>query len=660
MSITYRPEIDGLRAVSVMLVIFNHLGWSLFSGGFIGVDVFFVISGYLITAIVYKEVVAGEFSFAGFYKRRVLRLAPAYFTVLIAVTIASSIIMLPSELLNYFKSVVYSTFFLANFYMWREVGGYFGSNADVIPLLHLWSLAAEEQFYIFWPVTLLLFVKIFRKPFLFPLILVGLILSIGISEYGVKHYISASYYLMPTRIFELLFGAILVFLPKFTLGRIASTLLSLIGLCLIFFTAVTYKSDMYFPGLSAVLPCAGAALILQFSDSRINVVGKLLATPIMVHIGKLSYPAYLWHWPLIAFINIYEISINWEVSSLIVIITLILSQITYTYLERPTQNLKKYNSISVIGFGFVLPAIALLGLATYVKSVKGWPQRFSKSLDIKSEALLSFPNVVRGRCNEGNVEKPLPSDRCVLGEKDRPVDFLLVGDSHANHFTGMLDVMAKDAGLRGYDITQSSTIFLPDTKSFYKVNGKKVEMERFALRNKILVKEIQNTHYKAVILGAAFTEHYNGGDFEILDRNVASIDIFELKLAQAINLIQEAGSKAVIINDTPALGLIQADCTLKNERFSRSDNCDVSLQDQLKNAAAWDAVLDRLIKKYPKLMIIDPTKVLCDLEKCVSQIDGIPLYGKGSHLNQKGSELIGHKYISQYGNPLLPLVNANR
>lgn len=657
MSITYRPEIDGLRAISVMLVIFNHLGWSVFSGGFIGVDVFFVISGYLITSIVYKEILAGEFSFTGFYKRRVLRLAPAYFIVLIAVTIASIVVMLPAEILNYFKSVAYSTAFMANFYMWREVGGYFGSNADVIPLLHLWSLAVEEQFYIFWPFVLLLLVKCFRKPFIFPLLLVGLIFSIAISEYGVKHYISASYYLMPTRIFELMIGAILIFLPKVTFGRITSMLLSLIGLCLIFFTAVTYKSDMYFPGLAAVLPCLGAALILQFSDSRINVVGRLLSTPAMVRIGKLSYPAYLWHWPIIAFINIYEIVINWQVGGLIIIATLFLSQITYSYIEKPIQNLKKYSSMKVIGFGFLMPALALFSFSAYAKSEKGWPQRFSKSLDMKSEALLSFPNVIRGRCNEGNVENPMPPDQCVLGIKNRPVDFLLVGDSHANHFTGMLDVMAKDAGLRGYDITQSNTIFLPDTQSFYKVNGAKVEMERFALRNKILVKKIRDTHYKAVILGAAFTEHYNGGNFEVLGGNIASRKVFEIKLAQAISLIQDAGSIAVIINDTPELGSIHADCTLKNERFSRSDNCDVNLHDQLKNAGAWNAVLNRLVQKYPKLMIIDPTKVICDQERCVSQIDGIPLYGKGSHLNQIGSELVGHKYISQFGNPLLPLVN---
>ena len=656
MSIAYRPEIDGLRTVSVMLVIFNHLGWSLFSGGFIGVDVFFVISGYLITSIVYKEVLVGGFSFMRFYKRRVLRLAPAYFLVLIAVTIASILVMLPAELLNYFKSVDYSTTFMANFYMWKEVGGYFGSKADFVPLLHLWSLAVEEQFYIFWPVALLLLVRYFRKPFIFPLVLVGLIFSIAISEYSVKRYFALGYYLMPTRIFELMIGAILVFLPKFAFGRIPSMLFSLIGLSLILYASMTYNSEMYFPGLNAVLPCFGAALILQFSNKETDVVGKLLSMPAMVHLGKLSYPAYLWHWPMIAFIHIYAITIDWKLSGLIIVATIVLSQLTYSYLEIPCQMLKKYRDIKVIGYGFLLPALVLLGFSAYAKTEKGWPQRFSESINKKNEALYSFAHIIRGQCNDGDAEHPLSPDQCVLGVKNKSVDFLLVGDSHANHFTGMLDVMAKNAGLRGYDITQKSSIFLPYTKNLTQANNNKYYLSR----NNFLVKEIKNGHYKAVILGGRFAKAYNEGLYAAQDTNIPSKETFEIKFAEAIDLVQSAGSIAVIINDTPELGSIKPDCTLTNERLNKSNHCDVNLQDHLKMVAGWNAVLTRLSQKYPKLIIIDPTKVICDQEKCVSQIENIPLYRDEDHLNQMGSELVGRKYISQYGNPLLALVNVSK
>src|SRR5690554_7880794 len=160
MSMTYRPEVDGLRCIAVMLVVLHHLNLPGFSGGFVGVDVFFVISGYLITGIILAELKSGSFTFGSFYKRRVIRLAPAYFTVLLVTTVFAWLLMLPAELENFSVSALYSTFFVANFYMWDAVGGYFGTGADTTPLLHLWSLAVEEQFYVVWPVTLLLLYKL--------------------------------------------------------------------------------------------------------------------------------------------------------------------------------------------------------------------------------------------------------------------------------------------------------------------------------------------------------------------------------------------------------------------------------------------------------------------------------------------------------------------
>ena len=352
MSIAYRPEIDGLRAISVMLVIFNHLGWSLFSGGFVGVDVFFVISGYLITTIVYKEIQAGTFSFVGFYKRRVLRLAPAYFIVLIAVTVVSLFVMLPDELMDYFNSVMYSTIFWVNVYLGQESGGYFTVNADTIPLLHLWSLSVEEQFYIFWPATLLLLTKRVREHTLFPFVLGMLIFGIATAVVQMHHDPEKAYYLLPTRFFELLMGVILVFMPRPMFSRGHGNLLGLLGLGCILVPAFFYNKDMYFPGVTAILPCLGAALILVFCDHRTGSVGMLLSTPPMVRMGKLSYPAYLWHWPMIAFINLRLITIDWKVGGLVIAATLILSQLTYSYLEKPAQTLKRYSNIKVFSYGF--------------------------------------------------------------------------------------------------------------------------------------------------------------------------------------------------------------------------------------------------------------------------------------------------------------------
>lgn len=651
-SISYRPEIDGMRAISILLVIFHHLGWSFFSGGFIGVDIFFVISGFLITSIVHKEASSGQFSFLDFYKRRILRLAPAYYAVLVAVTCVSLIILMPAELLNYFDSVSYSTVFFANFYMWKEVGGYFKANADVIPLLHLWSLAVEEQFYIFWPITLLLLIKFCRKSIVLPLMLCGLIVSIAVSEYGVRHFISAAYYLMPTRIFEFLIGAILVFLPESKLGRFRRSMLGLLGLFCILYAAIKYHGDMFFPGLAGILPCFGAALIIFFCSSRIDMVGKLLAFQPLVHIGRISYPAYLWHWPIIAFINVFALSIDWKLGILIIIITLLLSQLTYSYIEKPIKRIKKLNSVRVICYGFLIPVVFFIALSIYAHNEKGWPQRFNDSLNQKSAAILALPDRLRGKCNEGSIENPQPPSQCILGVDNRPVDFLLIGDSHANADTGMLDVMAKNAGLRGYDITQGNTIFLPETRRFDTFDGLKVEQKSFLLRNNVLIKKIKENHYKAVILAGSFADHYNNSDFQATDNNTSSKEVFETKLDKAIDSIQKSGSVVIIIKGTPVLGKTKFDCGLSNERFGRSDNCDINLREHLEMFKGWDAVLGRLTKKYPNVVVVDPAKVTCNQEKCFSEIDGVPLYHDWGHLNQMGSELIGKKYILMYGNPL--------
>jgi peptidoglycan/LPS O-acetylase OafA/YrhL len=645
MSIAYRPEIDGIRAISVMLVIFNHLGWTLFSGGFIGVDVFFVISGYLITTIVHKEIQANEFSFLGFYKRRVLRLAPAYFVVLIAVTVASLVVMLPDELMDYFNSVIYSMFFLVNVYLGRESGGYFTVNADTIPLLHLWSLSVEEQFYIFWPVILLFLTRRVRSKSLFPVVFTLLIIGVIAAIVQMHHDPEKAYFLLPTRFFELLIGAILVFIPRPTLSRMYGNLFGLLGLSLIIIPAFFYYKDMYFPGLTAIVPCLGAALILVFCDHRTGSVGVLLSMKPMIYLGKLSYPAYLWHWPIIAFINLRLITIDGQVGTLVIVTTILLSHLTYRYLEIPAQKLKRYPHIKVFSFGFFLPAIAFMSLAACAQAGHGWIQRLPKDCDQKIEALDSFAHVIRGDCSHGDVENPLPADQCVLGVKNRPVDFLLIGDSHANAITGMVHVMATHAGIRGYDITQDATIFMPDVQHSLNTDGSKViKPEKFYLRNTAVTHIIQKGHYKAVILAGRFAEAYNEGVYEALNTQLPSKVVFEQNIGKAIALIQHAGSRAIIINDVSELGTVKAECTLNNERFHRADNCNINVIDDSKLFKGWNAVLGRLSKQYPDLIIIDPKKVTCDQKTCFSQIEGVPLYRNHdeNHLNYIGSECILH------------------
>jgi peptidoglycan/LPS O-acetylase OafA/YrhL len=234
----YRPEIEGLRALSVMLVILHHLGVPFVSGGYVGVDIFFVISGYLITHTLISESQQGKFSIGGFYKKRIIRLAPAYFAVVTIVTVVSAVLLLPSELTAYAKSALASTFFLANIFMWKETDGYFGESAETIPLLHLWSLAVEEQFYIFWPIIILILSSFIRSKHYIILVLSIVVLGVIASEWATHNTPVAAYFLMPTRAFELLIGAALIFLPVIPTNSGLKNIASLLGIGLIFLSAI--------------------------------------------------------------------------------------------------------------------------------------------------------------------------------------------------------------------------------------------------------------------------------------------------------------------------------------------------------------------------------------------------------------------------------------
>lgn len=656
----YRPEVDGLRTVAVLLVILHHLGWAAVSGGYVGVDVFFVISGYLITGLLLVDLRHGRFSLAHFYRRRIIRLAPAYFLVLAVTSLAALIWMLPAELLNYATSALYSTFFLANFYMWHEVGGYFGAQSDVVPLLHLWSLAVEEQFYLLWPLLLFGAWRVLGRGSLALFVLIGVIAGAIVSEWGVQNYRAAAYYLLPTRFFELMIGALVAVVPPLSTDdrrwRLARELLSLTGFAFIAYSATQFTTQRLFPGFSALVPCLGTALILYFARAHQGIVGNILAYTPIVYVGRISYPAYLWHWPIIAFLNVQLVVIDALVGAVVLGVTLMLAALTYHALEQPFRMAyQKHPLPRVFGIGYVLPAVLVVSLSLALQRSDGWPTRFTPELAMKSQALQSYSNRIRGRCNEGNVTQPLSEDDCILGDANRPVDFLLVGDSHANHFTGMMDYLAREAGLRGWDITQSQTIFLPGVRRFYQQDGNVVEHGNFALRNQRLEQLIADRQFKAVVLGGSFMAFY-GSEELTRDGSKPGVEAFEAGFHAAVGRIIQAGAIPYIITGTPALEVpLSHDCTLNNARFGKDSDCTFSTKVHLARSERWRGFLGQLKEQYPQIVFIEPEKIICDESVCRSEIDGLPLYRDRGHLNHLGSELIGKIYLSHFGNPLTAL-----
>jgi len=655
LSMKYRPEIDGLRTISVLLVIFNHLNWSVFSGGYVGVDVFFVISGFLITQVLINSVQQNRFSIGEFYKRRIIRIGPAYFLMLAVTTIVSLFILLPDELLTYLRSVQYSLVFLSNLFMWQEIGGYFSARAEYTLLLHLWSLAVEEQFYIVWPIVIWVLWRFFKHRTIIVLVVLALIFSIAISEYGVRHYPALTYFMMPTRAFELLIGALLAITPRYSLSAFFEKALGAIGLVVILASAVLFTDQTAFPGLHGLLPCIGAALILYYSKPHQGVDGYLLASAPMVYLGKISYPAYLWHWPIIAFLNIQHIELDVPVSIIVILTTLLLSSLTYHLLELPARRAHRYSIRQVVIYGYVIPTLIFVGVIISLTAAKGLPQRFDAKLNAMSAAINSKSQDLRHECHGDGHHAATPdtAEHCVIGVSNRPVDFLLIGDSHANHFTGMLDVMARDAGLRGYDVTQNSTIYLPNTESFYTDRGVRKNFPEFKIRNDKLTQIIQSGHYKAVILGGSFAKRYRTADYEAPVQG-NSKQIFEQQLREGISIIKKSGAKVILIKGNPVFEDTGLDymCPFNNMRFNQNKDCRLPRKVHDANFSDWNKIVTQIKFEQPDIQLIEPDKIMCDSNYCYSSLQETPLFFNDDHLNYQGSEQIGKLYLQKIGNPL--------
>jgi peptidoglycan/LPS O-acetylase OafA/YrhL len=288
--INYRPDIDGLRAIAVLSVLFHHLIPSILPGGFVGVDIFFVISGFLITSLVYKEACNGTFSFKQFYKRRINRIAPALVTVSAATLLVGTVALSPTDLVQLAKSAIFAMVGLSNVFIWRAYGNYFSANTAEAPLLHTWSLGVEEQFYLIWPLLILLLMK-FSSRYMLGTLAIFTVGAIALSQMGVNIAASASYYLFPARVFELMIGGLLALILAYKRPESChySALCSLIGFSLIGGSLFWLNKESAFPGIDALWPCLGSALLIWAGNSSGSSSWVLTCRP-MVFLGLITLP----------------------------------------------------------------------------------------------------------------------------------------------------------------------------------------------------------------------------------------------------------------------------------------------------------------------------------------------------------------------------------
>jgi peptidoglycan/LPS O-acetylase OafA/YrhL len=446
--IKYRPDIDGLRCVAVLSVVAFHLSPARMSGGFVGVDVFFVISGYLISAIMFSEISQHKFSVVAVYERRARRIFPALFGMLIAVSAVMAFLLLPTEFTDYSKSVIAATFSASNFYFWQH-SGYFDSPTSN-PLLHTWSLAVEEQFYILFPVFLILVRKFFPRHL--KTAVVALFFASLVAAQITLHYdVTAAFYLPYTRAWELLLGTIVAlgFFPKLrnTVARNAATIA---GIALITWSDFRYTEHTPFPGLAALVPCVGSALIIGAGEAGTSVVGKVLSWRPVVFLGLISYSLYLWHWPLIV-LNGLGLSVNLGglvphrfafllvsqtgIKAVIVVLSVILATLSWRFVERPFRSHpRRIERGPLFALSGAVMALLLL-CSTAVIYTHGFRDRFPpRAVQIASFLTPTGASTLGelGDCTitAENQSSVFTNSHCMPATSPEQT-YLLVGDSHA-------------------------------------------------------------------------------------------------------------------------------------------------------------------------------------------------------------------------------------
>jgi peptidoglycan/LPS O-acetylase OafA/YrhL len=620
----YRPDIDGLRAIAVIAVIVHHLSAALLPGGFVGVDIFFVISGYLITTHIYKESRNGTFSIKQFYQRRINRIAPALVLMILVVLAVGVLILSPADLVRLNKSAISAIFGFSNIFFWREYGNYFDQNVAEAPLLHTWSLGVEEQFYVVWPLIIFLLIKFTRPQYLVGVMFALTIGGLAVSEIALGNFAFASYYLLPTRFFELMIGGVLsLFLVdrQQQLSRFEAGVLATVGFLLIGGSLFFLNKSSNFPGINALWPCLGAALLILAGNTP-HPFTKVLTNRLIVGIGLISYSLYLWHWPIIAYLNYLNIEIKPLVAIAVILVSILFGWLSWKFVETPMRRTGVTLAFSQVFWRrFALPVLILLAIGAATFYTKGFPIRFDPQLAAIERTMDTLPEVLRSGCDVPTaLYETLPKDTCRLGQDKPKLDGILIGDSFANHFTGMVDVMAKAEGISIMDYTMHGCppILGYDTELDGPAYAKKCRK-----RNELAYAKITERNFSRVILAGHWPTSAQAGT----------------QLMSSIDTVLKTGAELTIVLSNESIDRAHS-CPVRRVMYGSTNSCDGK-------RIGEPAYFAQIRSRYPKVHIIDPNQVICTGDRCSPLIGAVPLYRDAYHLNDVGSRLIGESLLKQ-------------
>lgn len=650
---TYRPHLDGIRAIAVMAVVLYHANVPGLPGGFVGVDVFFVISGYLITGLLLRELeTTGSISLVNFVERRVRRLAPALFVVVLATLVAAMIWLSPigGEQQGVAKSAIAVVLLWANVYFWQHTGGYFDAPTDSFPLLHTWTLSVEEQFYLLWPLLLLAAGWWARRRGLVPArAVLGLLLAIFACSLAACIWFTwsqpqAAFFLMPFRAWEFAAGGATVLLLRWQRepGLVSETI-AMSGLLAVLASIVGLSHDLVFPGWLALFPVLGAAALIY--GSEVNPQGptaKLLALKPMVFLGLISYSLYLWHWPMLSIVGtVAADGPDLQRGIALCAIAVALAWLTFRYVEQPIR--KKRAAImasqartlamgaSMMACLFCLAA----GLGVWAKFV--WPRLPANAEQVASYAGLSGAEL---DCKSSRVIWQ-PDGRqggCVLGDRSRPVKILLWGDSHAGHLKPIGEALAQDWGASTILRHMLSCppvldLVLKDRADFDSARCVEFNREVFAdLRAR--------TTIDLVILSARWVNYAGGKD---------GVPHLSAALQRTVAQIEALGARVVVLGPGAEFRYRVPECLRRRSELE----CELPIVEAERRRATAMAAFSGLAGT-PKLIVIDPFQYLCDETRCNVRQGINPLYIDSNHLSTTGARKLVSAFVAA-GRKLVPL-----
>ncbi|SFH94537.1 MULTISPECIES: acyltransferase family protein [unclassified Pseudomonas] len=645
--LAYRRDIDGLRAVAVLAVVLFHFGVPGVTGGFVGVDVFFVISGFLITSIICRERQAGRFSFVDFWARRARRILPALFVMMAATLAGGWFLLAPKDYEELGRSVHYQAIFTSNLLFSRQ-HGYFEAASDIKPLLHTWSLAVEEQFYIIFPLLLTVLASRLKH---WRLALFGILLvSFGMSLWAVAHAPQKAFYLLHLRAWELLAGAMLAVMPlrEWRASPALAQGISLLSMTLILIAVLVFDSATPFPGAAALLPVLGVVGLIWANGQQPTWVGRLLSSRVMVGVGLISYSWYLWHWPVFVYASYAAVDglSPLELGGLM-LLSLVLGYLSWRFVETPFREKRLLPGRKAILAAACVGILCLGITGVALRKADGVPSRLSEQALRYAQAKKWSPELMA--CM---ADKDTPDERlfCYFGSKDSAVSALVWGDSHATALIPALEMAAKRHDISLVEASFAGCVPLDGLEN----------IARCAHFNHRVEKALAERSFSDVVLAARWSLYLYGqmsGDKEHALKDPATGQYvraiaeqrFAEGLRERIKDLRAAGHRVWLIKEVPLQEIIVPYRLSRLAMMHRPvDREGLPVAEHLKRQAFISQLFDELAAADSGVTVLDPAPLLCGADGlCRVEFNGRALYTDDNHLSD-----VGARHVEAFLEPL--------